>query len=213
VILVFDTETTGLPLFRQPSEHPDQPHMVDVCGLLIEPEFQPGGVRWRVVDEFEALVRPSNWEISAEVSKIHGITHDQAMAEGILESDAIEALLALQARAELRVAHNESFDQRIVRIALHRYRDPAAIEAWAAAPTFCTCEAAKPILKLPPTEKMIRAGFGKQFKSPNLAEAFKHFTGEDLIGAHRARADAEACARIYFAMHPPVPTEAAAAAA
>lgn len=196
MILVYDTETTGLPLFRQPSEHPGQPHLVDVCGLL----FDDAGV---LVDSFEALVRPSNWEISAEVSKIHGITHQQALDEGILEADALEGLLALQERATLRVAHNEQFDQRIIRIALHRYRDAAACDAWAAVSTFCTCETAKPIVRLPPTEKMVRAGFGRQFKSPNLGEAIRHFFGEERASAHRARIDAEDCARIYFAMHPP----------
>ncbi|HFO1417848.1 TPA: hypothetical protein ACHIWN_005760 [Pseudomonas aeruginosa] len=37
-------------------------------------------------------------------------------------------------------------------------------------------------------------------KLPTLAEAYKHFTGEDLVEAHRAMPDAEACARIYFAL-------------
>ncbi len=50
---------------------------------------------------------------------------------------------------------------------------------------------------------MIRAGFGKQFKQPTVAEALLHFTGEELVGGHRARPDTEACARIYFAMNPP----------
>jgi hypothetical protein len=49
---------------------------------------------------------------------------------------------------------------------------------------------------------MIAAGFGKTFKVPTVAEALRHFTGDELIGGHRARPDAEACARVYFAMNP-----------
>jgi DNA polymerase III epsilon subunit-like protein len=141
----------------------------------------------------------------------HGITHEQALAEGIPEADALAGILALQSRASLRVAHNEQFDQRIVRIAIKRYRLEWE-EDWAAAPTFCTCNTAKPILKLPPTMKMIKAGFGKQYKTPNLAETLKHFTGDEHVGAHRARADAEACARIYFAMQATESNPAATAA-
>lgn len=198
MILAYDTETTGLPLFRQPSTHPDQPHLVDVAGLL----FDEAGT---LIDSFDAIVRPSNWVISAEVAKIHGITHERAMDEGIAEQDALDALLALHARAIVRVAHNEAFDQRIIRIALHRYRGQADIDNWAAARAFCTCEATNPICRIPPTQKMRAAGFGSRFKNPSLAEATRHFFGEELEGAHRARPDAAACARLYFHLHPPAP--------
>lgn len=32
--LVFDTETTGLPIWKEPSDHPDQPHVVDIAWTL-----------------------------------------------------------------------------------------------------------------------------------------------------------------------------------
>ena len=192
MILVFDTETTGLPLFKEPSEHPDQPHLVDICGLL----FDDSG---DLVDSFEALVRPDGWVISEEVSAIHGITHDRAMEEGIPEAEALSGFMALHEWAGLRVAHNEQFDARILRIAIKRYRDDEAVENWAKSPAFCTCNASKPLLKLPPTEKMAKAGINA-YKPPNLAEALKFFTGDEHTNAHRARPDAEACARIYFAM-------------
>jgi DNA polymerase III epsilon subunit-like protein len=52
---------------------------------------------------------------------------------------------------------------------------------------------------------MIAAGFGRpgQYKVPTVTEALLHFTGEELVGGHRARPDAEACARVYWAMNPP----------
>ena len=57
----------------------------------------------------------------------------------------------------------------------------------------------KALVKAPPTEKQVKAGF-KAFKNPNLAEAYKFFTGEDLVGAHRAMADSLGCSTIYFAL-------------
>ena len=55
-----------------------------------------------------------------------------------------------------------------------------------------------PILNLPATEAMKKSGRGSWKKSPSLAEAHRHFFGEDFDGAHSAKADAWACARIYF---------------
>ena len=192
MILAYDTETSGLPLFRQPSDHPDQPHIVDICGLLFADDGD-------LVDSFEAMVRPEGWEIPDEVAAIHGITTAIALEQGIPEADALAGFYALHERASLRVAHNEQFDARIVRIAIKRHMHASDADAWTAGNAHCTCNAAKPILKLPPTAKMRAAKFFGH-KPPSLDEALRFFTGDEHTGAHRARADAEACARIYFAM-------------
>lgn len=196
LICFFDTETTGLPLFKSPSDHPDQPHIVDICALL----YTQDGV---LVDSFEAMVRPDGWEIPAAVTAIHGITNEMALEHGIPEREAVSGFMSIMAQAGLRVAHNVSFDDRILRIGLKRFMDDATADEFKDGPKYCTCQSSKNIVQCPPTEKMIRAGFGKQFKQPTVAEALLHFTGEELVGGHRARPDTEACARIYFAMNPP----------
>ncbi|PHR17861.1 MAG: DNA polymerase III subunit epsilon [Sphingopyxis sp.] len=191
-INVFDTETTGLPLFKLPSDDEGQPHLVDIAALLYDDVGN-------LVDSFEAIIRPAGWVISEEVSAIHGITHEMAMDLGIPEADALDGFMAIHERADLRVAHNCSFDDRIMRIALKRYRDSEAADAFKAGEKYCTCINSRDLVKCPPTEKMKRAGFTK-YKNPTLAEAYKFFTGEDLQGAHRAHADAKGCALVYFAM-------------
>lgn len=193
LICIFDTETQGFPHWKLPSDHPDQPHIVDICALLYTPEGD-------LVDSFEAMVRPDGWSIPNEVSVIHGITNEMALEHGIPEAVAIEGFLNIWNQAGLRAAHNVSFDDRIMRIGFKRFQDAWVAEAFRDAPKFCTCQATTNIVKCPPTEKMIRAGRGRQFKQPSVAEALKFFTGEDLVGAHRARPDAEACARVYFAL-------------
>ncbi|MBI6912459.1 3'-5' exonuclease [Pseudomonas juntendi] len=193
LICVFDTETTGFPNFKAPSDHPDQPHIVDICALLYTPEGE-------LVDSFEAMVRPDGWSIPNEVSVIHGITNELALEHGIPEAVAIEGFLSIWNQAGLRVAHNVSFDDRIMRIGLKRFQDAWVAESYREAPKFCTCQSTTSIVKCPPTEKMIAAGRGKQYKPPTVSEALKFFTGEDLVGGHRSRPDAEACARVYFAL-------------
>lgn len=196
LITPYDTETTGLPLFRDPSDDPRQPHLVDICILA----FDTNGA---LVDSFEAMIRPDGWVIPADVTAIHGITNEMAMDLGIPESEALDGFMAIHDRASLRVAHNISFDDRIMRIALSRYRGKDAADAFKTTPGYCTCQNSKNLVQCPPTEKMIRAGFGRQFKQPTVAEALMHFTGEELVGGHRARPDTEACARVYFAMNKP----------
>jgi len=196
LICVFDTETTGLPKFKDPSDHPDQPHIVDICALL----YTPLGV---LVDSFEAMVRPDGWTIPNDVSVIHGIDDVMALEHGIDEGLALEGFMDIWRRAGLRVAHNVSFDDRILRIGLKRFFGDVAADEFKAGPKYCTCQNSTNLVKCPPTEKMIAAGRGLQFKQPSVAEALLHFTGEELIGGHRARPDAEACARVYFALNPP----------
>jgi len=188
--LFYDTETQKLPLFREPSEHPDQPHIVQLAACLVNLDTRA------TIASMDVIVRPDGWTIPAETTAIHGISTERALDVGIPEATAVEMLLALWAQ-RTRVAHNESFDARILRIACMRHA-PAFADPWKAGNAECTQLIATPILKLPPTEKMKRAGFLKN-KSANLGEAYQHFTGKALENAHSAMADVQACMAVYFA--------------
>lgn len=193
--LFFDTETTGLPLFHEPSEDERQPHLVQLAALLVELETR------EVLSTIDLTIKPDGWEIPDDVAKIHGITTEIALATGVPEREALDQFLKLWA-GQPRVAHNEQFDARIIRIAMMRYPDVCgwtSPDAWKMAPAQCTQRLATPLMKLPPTAKMIAAGFKKP-KSANLREAYKHFTREDLVDAHSAIADARACMAVYFAI-------------
>lgn len=191
MIFFWDTETTGLPLFNERSYDPRQPHLVQIALLL----FDDVGIE---IERDCMIIKPDGWVIPEDMTAIHGISHERAMDEGIPESCAAGHYLLWQARAVLRVAHNRSFDDRILRIAMTRAgieRD--VIEATEARPSYCTCNAATPIVNLPPSEKMLAKGM-TQPKSASLIEATRHFFGEELPGAHDALVDARACARLYW---------------
>ena len=195
MILVFDTETTGLPDWKLPSDHPGQPHLVEIACLV----YTDGG---QLRDEYHVLVKPDGWTIPDRAAEIHGISTERALDEGIPERLAVAQYHLMLRAARLRVAHNISFDDRLMRIAaLRAGMTRPEIEDLEGRPSYCTCKAAAPIVNLPPTAKMLKAGFNKP-KAPNLTECFKHFFGEDLVGAHGALADAKACARVYYAMNP-----------
>lgn len=195
IALAYDTETTGLPLFSEPSEHPAQPHIVQLGAILVDLDTR------KTIASMDVIVRPDGWTISDEVAAIHGITTEHAMDVGIPEEAAVAMFLQLWRQREL-IGHNESFDRRILRIAQHRFPQllsPTDMDAWKACKAQCTQVLSTPILKLPPTEKMKAA---KRFhhKSANLGEAYAYFMGRQLVDAHSAMADARAELDVFFAI-------------
>ena len=190
--LFFDTETTGLPDFKAPSEADHQPHIVQLAALLVDLDTR------QTVQSMDVIVRPDGWTIPDEVAAVHGISTEHAAEVGIPERMAVQMFMELWSGRN-RVAHNQQFDARIVRIALMRHVDTQAADIWKKGAAECTAIMATPICQLPPTAKMVRAGFNR-FKTPNLGEAYRHFTGKELQNAHSAMADVLACRDVYFAI-------------
>lgn len=190
--IFYDTETSGLPDFKAPSESPHQPHIVQLGARLVDIDTRS------IISTLDVVIRPDGWDIPEDVAAIHGITTERARAVGVSEVLALNMLMEMWQRAECRIGHNETFDARIVRIAQHRFGfDEQTLDAWKAGTSQCTQILATPILKLPPTEKMKRAGFTKN-KSANLREAYEFFTGRQLQNAHSALADVDGCMDVFF---------------
>jgi DNA polymerase-3 subunit epsilon len=178
-VLIYDTETTGLPVWKEPSGSVNQPHLVQLGATLVDVETQ------LVIASMDVIIKPDGWVIPDEVAAIHGITTEKALAVGIPEKLALEMFLAMRADAE-RVAYNKTFDQRIIRIAAKRYLDEAAQEKWAIKEDHhCAMQ-------------MARKDIGG--KQPPLIEAYKHYTGKELESAHSAMADTLACKDVYFSI-------------
>ncbi|KJK22089.1 hypothetical protein UB46_23520 [Burkholderiaceae bacterium 16] len=192
-ILFYDTETSGLPQWSLPSEDPSQPHITQIAAELHDEDT---GTTLAFMD---LLIRPDGWTIPEELEALTGITNEKAERFGVPIEKAMPLLLNMWRKAELRIAHNESFDMRMVRIEMMRLmaHDAPIHDEWKTSPAFCTQSKSTKIINLPPTEKMLAAG-RRTPKSPNLGEAFRHFTGTDLVGAHNAAVDLAACRTVYY---------------
>ena len=198
--LFYDTETTGLPDFKAPSEAAHQPHIVQLAALLVDLDTR------QTIQSMDVIVRPHGWTIPDEVAAVHGITTEHAADVGIPERLAVEMFMDLWNNRN-RVAHNEQFDARILRIALMRHQGnifhspsgKSVPDIWKEGRAECTARMATPICALPPTDKMKAVGRFNH-KTPNLGEAYRHFTGNDLQNAHSAMADVLACRDVYFAI-------------
>lgn len=184
--LFYDFETSGLPLWGQPSEHPEQPHIVQLAALLVDLDT------CRTLASVDLVVKPDGWRISEDTTAIHGITNEYAEAVGVPEEMAINALVSLW-QGRPRVAHNENFDARIARIALKRFCQDELADQWKDSVAICTGAMSREVCKLPKN------------KMPKLTEAYMHFLGVELQCAHSAMADAYACRDIFFAMRSRAP--------
>lgn len=178
LVFAYDTETTGIPDWKIPSDDPSQPHLVQLAGILADTESR------KIVSSLDLIIRPDGWEIPDEVAAIHGITTEKALEVGVPESLALDLFMQLWG-GHLRVAHNRTFDQRIIRIVAKRYSDKQMIERWADKDSHeCTMLGSK-------------APMGVT-KWPKLMDAYQHFTGNPLENAHSALADATACLEVYY---------------
>ncbi|MBB4859669.1 DNA polymerase III alpha subunit (gram-positive type) [Novosphingobium chloroacetimidivorans] len=181
--LVFDTETTGLPLWNDPSDDPRQPHIVDLACSL----YDAVGVE---IERYDVLIN-AGVEIPDEVVAIHGITTEMTQEQGVEPAEALDNFLAMVAKAVVIVGHNVSFDLRMKRILAARVLG----EKWdCPKPSFCTMRKTTGIVK----KLKAKPRFDTDWKWPTLGEATEHFFAEPHTDAHRARPDADASARIFF---------------
>lgn len=202
--LFYDTETSGLPDWHTPSDDPGQPQIVELAAVLTDEDLTP-------IQTLNLIVRPDGWTIPDEIVELTGITNDLAERVGVSEVLAVNALFELWdgGRDRRRVAHNDPFDARIVRIALKRNgADAALMDAWKEAERFCTMNKSKNIVGLPATDAMV-AGNRKGPKAPTLAEAYRHFVGESPAQEHRAMADVLSTIEVYRHLRPILAEQAA----
>ncbi|OFX10843.1 MAG: hypothetical protein A2516_00320 [Alphaproteobacteria bacterium RIFOXYD12_FULL_60_8] len=185
MILFFHTETTGLPINTA---------LLTIPASLVSCSSQRCFARMtgRKRATLNLVVNPGI-PIPEEASRIHRITDDVAARCGVSPKAAGVAFLAMIERAGIIAAHNIGFDLMMIKILARR----EGLEISAAPEHFCTMKASTPVLNLPPTDRMKAAGFNKP-KSPRLEEAYRHFFGNDLEGAHDAMVDVRACRDVYF---------------
>lgn len=159
-----------MPAWSKPSDDPCQPHLLQLACILAEDDGTE-------VETFSTLVKPyPGCIIGEEAFKAHGITIAKATSEGMDGKEAADRFYAMMFKAERAIGHNVTFDIRMMRIhsaKAHGFKWECPV------PYVCTMRTATPIIKLPPTAKMIAAGFNK-YKPPNLGECVEFFFGEKL---------------------------------
>lgn len=187
---IYDTETTGLPLKKASRTDSRQPHIVQLACLITDGL----GNEKRSMNR---IIKPQGYtEMDPKAQESHGISFERAMDEGLPRREVLEEFLSMIKPSKVMVAHNKWFDLQLLDFAFIReFRGSSLVVK--SKSQFCTMEAYTPIIKLPPTEKMLKYGFGP-YKNASLTECHVFCFGEEFEGAHDAMADVRAVKRILF---------------
>ena len=191
---VFDTETTGLPKKKSGKMYGDfdEPNNIgsyDGARLV--------SISW-IVSENHApankvyhIIKPKGFVIPQQSTAIHGITHEQAVAEGIPVEEVLMRMKCALDSCSTMVAHNIKFDMSIVMSEAYRAGMSDLAAKLKTMQQICTMEKGKHAMGVK--------------KYPKLGELYAHlFQGRTLTNAHNAEYDTLHCYECFIAMqqHP-----------
>lgn len=167
-VMVFDTETTGLPL-HEGADLRKQPHIIEFgCALLSR---KTGAVEERA----SILINPGEL-VSAFITKLTGITNEMLSDAGDFAA-ALPQLERLFSGVELVIAHNMPFDKFMMRCELMRAN--AVGFGW------------------PPRELCTLGAFRHEWgRDVRLIELYERTMGRRLDQTHRAAGDVDALVEI-----------------
>ncbi len=180
--LFFDTETTGLPKnYQAPlDDFLNWPRIVQIAWMLFDEE----GNNW---GSYCYIIRPDGFIIPEEAAKIHRVTQERAMAEGVPLDEVLIKFLADVQSASYLVAHNIDFDEKIVGSEILRRNFTNHVSA---SEKICTMKSSVDFCRIPSP----RGGY----KWPNLTELYTKLFNTGFPEAHDALVDVEACAKCFF---------------
>lgn len=180
--LFFDTETTGLPRNYNAPASPDDnfPRLVQLAFIVADDEGN-------ILKKRNYIVKPSGFEIPKQASDIHGITTKIALKNGLELEDVLVLLVSNAGLCDCIVAHNISFDEKIVDSEFLRCKIP-----------FSFCDYKQKICTMKSTVNFCAIPSSMGFKWAKLQELHEKLFGCKFEEAHNALADVEATAKCFF---------------
>jgi len=183
VLLFFDTETTGLPSRNRKvrSDPLSWPRLIELGWLLMSEDA--------ICHEQQSLlVSPDGFEIPSAATDIHGISTEDALLTGMNVTEVLDQFCSSARKADMFVAHNLSYDIRILLTELIRLEKR---DLFPSLEGVCTMKSSARFCGVP-------GRFGKGFKWPSLSGLHQRLYGQPPKSAHRALDDAKTCADCYF---------------
>ena len=185
MILVFDTETTGLPRnYKAPiSDSANWPRAVQVGWQLLDDQGQCMAAQ-------SLVVYPDGFDIPFNAAKVHRITTERARTEGQPLETVLDIFEADLQKATVVAGHNIEFDLLIIRAEWHRLGRSDRFEGLH---VLDTKEVSTAFCALP-------GGRGGQYKWPSLTELYWKLFGTGFQEAHDAGADVAATVDCLLAL-------------
>ena len=161
-VLVFDTETSGLPKERNPSIYDADkwPHVMQISYIIYDTETGD------LVETYDTYIKLNTWIVVDPVSEgIHGITREMMDQKGVPIQEALIRLRDALGKVDLCVGHNVSFDKRFIIVEGIRNNIRMNFPA-----DYCTMKNSKEVCKIDYTF----SNGTKGFKFPKLMELYEH---------------------------------------
>jgi len=181
--LFFDTETTGLPKnWKAPvSDLNNWPRLVQIAWILYDIHGNKAG-------ENDFIIKPEGFKIPPEVAGIHGISQERAMLEGIELKRVLDEFQNQISQSTCLVAHNISFDEKIMSAEFLRNKMPDLIDS---KKKICTMQRGTQYCR-------IDGPYG--YKWPRLSELHYKLFRTGFEEAHNASVDVQATAKCFWEM-------------
>ena len=188
---MFDTETTGLPVGRNPSirETKKWPHIVQLSCILFDTDTN------EIIRSYDTVVKvPDNIKISEESISLHGISRDISNTRGLPVKDVLKEFNQMLIASDKVIGHNISFDKRVVMVeSIRLYISQYFTIDGARKPEYCTMKNSVDICKI---EKVGKDG-DKYFKYPSLTELHDKLFQKTPKNVHNSMVDILVCLRCY----------------
>ena len=117
-VLVFDTETTGLPKTKILNKYMLDlwPHIVQFSYIIFDTESNT------IIKLKDCIIKvPDSFIISEDASKIHGITNEISFSKGVNIAGVLDEFFDDFGNVDHIVGHNISFDKNCLRNVLNYY--------------------------------------------------------------------------------------------
>jgi len=183
-VLIFDTETTGLPIIKsfnvyndpEELEYYNNSRVIEIAYII----YSPNNIE---IKRKHFLIKPDGFEINN--SNIHGITFDNANVNGLMMIDVLDEFEQDLDNVTL-VAHNIAFDINVLISECYRYNKTLLINKLKLCDTRCTMKMAM---------KQLDVNF-----CIKLVLLHQYLYKQNIIQTHRALDDVKLCADCYFKM-------------
>jgi DNA polymerase III epsilon subunit-like protein len=192
-ILLFDTETTGLPRDRHvpaisaPGNWPD---IVSLSWMLFDDV--------RLVRARSHIINPHGWRVPPESTAIHGISDSFALRNGQMLDVVLDEFRSDMIECDVIVAHNLAFDKNVIdaawawRVCPKKGLRPVPDFRWSSI-QICTAESGKDICKFAFPDNP------RRYRFPKLAELYTFLLNKPLpYPSHSSLFDTMTLADIFF---------------
>lgn len=174
--LCIDTETTGLPAYNLPADHPSQPFLCELAMIRLDEDLS-------AEREDQFYIKPDGWTVAPEVVEVHGLTTEFLEEFGKPVKLALDAYTEAIREGRAVMAYGARFDCKMMRATLRRAQMD---DLFMITKNACVMDSCRPL--------KIKKASGKGGQ-PKLSDACAHF-GIVQPEEHGALDDARAAAEI-----------------